>query len=103
MVESLRATSDEALARMNHEKVLALYQSGIAFWGEVLRAQLQIAQSTFTIGCAWAIGARPKQLPLGDQRAAARTASVAVKPLPVTAVAKARPVGGRKRRKMPAP
>jgi hypothetical protein len=86
--------------RMGHEKVLAFYQSSAAFWGEVLRAQLQMAQSLFGIGWAMALGARPKGLPLGNQRAAARTLSAAVKPLHVTAVANARRLGGRKRRKI---
>jgi hypothetical protein len=103
MSESLHTSGDEGLARMHHEQVLAFCQSGAAFWGEVLRAQLQIAQSMFTIGCAWAVGARPKQLPLGDQRDAARAASAALEPLHVTAVAKARRAGGRKRRKIRAP
>jgi hypothetical protein len=103
MAERLRATSEEGLARLNHEKVLALYQSGAAFWAEVLRTQLQIAQSMFTIACAWAIGARPKQLPLGDHRAAARTASTAAEPPHVTAVAKARRVGSRERRRIRRP
>jgi hypothetical protein len=89
--------------RMNHEKVLAFYQSGAAFWGEVLRAQLQLAQSMFSIGWALALGARPKQLPLGNPRAMARAASAAVKPLHLTAVANARRLGGTKRRKMRVP
>jgi hypothetical protein len=103
MSESLRASGDEGLARINHEKVLAFYQSGAACWGEVLRAQLQIAQSMFTIGCAWALGARPKHLPLSDPRAAARATSAAAAPLKVTAVAKAQRPGRPKRRKMRAP
>jgi hypothetical protein len=87
--------------RMGHEKVLAFYQSGVAFWGEVLRAQLQITQSLFAIGWAMALGARPKGLPPGHhQRAAARALSAAVRPLHVTAVANARRLGGRKRRTM---
>lgn len=87
-------------ARMGHEKVLAFYQSGAAFWGEVLRAQLQMAQSLFAIGWAMALGARPKGLPLGNQRATSRALSAAVKPLHVTAVANARRLGGRKRSTM---
>jgi hypothetical protein len=89
--------------RMGHEKVLAFYQSGAAFWGEVLRAQLQMAQSLFTIGWAMALGARPKGLPLANHRAAARALSAAVAPLHVTAVANARRLGGSKRRTMRAP
>lgn len=84
--------------RMGHEKVLAFYQSGAAFWGEVLRAQLQMTQSLFAIGWAMALGARPKGLPVANQRAAARALSAAVSPLHVTAVANARRLGGRKRR-----
>lgn len=86
--------------RMNHEKVLAFYQSGAAFWAEVLRLQLQMAQSMTMIGWAWALGARPKGLPLESQRAAARAWSAALKPLQVTAVANARRLGSRRGRTM---
>lgn len=90
--------------RMGHEKVLAFYQSGAAFWGEVLRAQLQMAQSWFAIGWALALGVRPKGLPAGhSQRAAARAWSAALAPLHVTAVANARRLGGRGRRTIGAP
>jgi hypothetical protein len=97
MAESLRATNEGDLVRVSHEQALALFQSGTAIWGELLRAQLQIAQSMFTIGCAWALGARPKDLPLNGPR------SAALKPPPVTPVAKARRARGRKRGKMRAP
>jgi hypothetical protein len=97
MAETLRATSEEDLVRASHERALALFQSGTALWGEVLRAQLQIAQSMFTIGWAWAVGARPKDLPLNGPR------SAALQPPHVTPVAKARRPGVRKRRKMRAP
>lgn len=87
-------------ARMGHEKVLAFYQSGAAFWGELLRTQLRWTQSLFAIGWAMALGARPKLLPLHDARGAARALSAAMAPLHVTAVANARRLGGRKRRTM---
>jgi hypothetical protein len=87
-------------ARMGPEKVLAFYQSGVAFWGELLRAQLRWNQSLFANGWAMALGARPKLLPLHDARGAARALSAAVAPLHVTAVANARRLGGRKRRTM---
>jgi len=68
----------------------------------VLRAQLQIAQSMFTIGWALALGARLKQLPMGVP-AAARATAAAAKPVQVAAVANAQRRGGRKRRTMRRP
>ncbi len=85
-------------ARMGHEKVLAFYQSAAAFWGEVLRAQLQMAQSLLAVGWAMALGGRPKPPRLLDQRAAARALSAAVGPVHLTAAANARRLGRTKRR-----
>ncbi|MCW5660446.1 MAG: hypothetical protein KIT60_22300 [Burkholderiaceae bacterium] len=87
--------------RMGQEKALAFCQSGAAFWGELLRMQLQMAQAWLVAGWAVALGARPKGLPAShSQRAAARAWSAALGPLHVTAVANARRLGGGKRRKM---
>jgi hypothetical protein len=100
-VPSLR--DQREFTRMGHEKVLAFYQSGAAFWAEVLRAQLQLAQSMFAMGWSMALGARTKGVPAVHHRAAARALSAALAPVHVTAVANARRLGGRKRRTMRLP
>ena len=97
------ARDQREFTRMGQEKVLAFYQSGAAFWAEVLRAQLQMAQSLLVMGWSMALGARPKGLPAVHHRAAARAVSAALGPVHVTAVANARRLGGRKRRTMRAP
>jgi len=91
-------------ARMGHEKVLAFYQSGMAFWTQMLRMQLQWSQSLLAMGWTMALGARPRgptSRAAGD--AAARLLAAGLAPLHVTAVANARRLNGRSSRKMRRP
>ena len=83
-------------ARMGHEKVLAFYQSGVAFWTQLLRLQLQWSQSLLAMGWAVAFGARPRGVPsraAGD--AAARLLSASLAPLHIAAVANAKRLSAR--------
>lgn len=81
--------------RMGSEKVLAFYQSGAAFWSQVLRMQLQWSQSLLAMGWGLAFGARPRGRPRAAAEAAARLVSAGLAPLHVTAVANARRLGAR--------
>ena len=88
-------------ARMGHEKVLAFYQSGMAFWAQMLRLQMQWSQSLLAMGWAMAFGARPRgpsSRVAGD--AATRLLAAGLAPLHVTAVANARRLNGLSSRRM---
>jgi hypothetical protein len=89
-------------SRMGSEKVLAFYQSGAAFWVQLLRLQIQWSQSLMAMGWAMAFGVRPR----ASSRAAsdaARLAAAALAPLHVTAVANARRLNARAGRTMRRP
>jgi hypothetical protein len=91
-------------SRMGHEKVLAFYQSGVAFWSQMLRLQLQWSQSLLGMGWAMAWGARPRGTSAraaGD--AAARLMSAGLAPLHVAAVANAKRLNARTRGTMRRP
>ena len=86
-------------ARMGHEKVLAFYQSGVAFWTQLLRLQLQWSQSLLAMAAAMAFGARPRgpsSRTAGE--AAARLLSTSVAPLHIAAVANAKRLNTRRGR-----
>jgi hypothetical protein len=86
-------------ARMGHEKVLAFYQSGVAFWTQMLRLQLQWSQSLLAMGWAMAFGAPPGRVTsraAGD--AAARLMSAGLAPLHIAAVANAKRLNARSSR-----
>src|SRR5262245_6943036 len=86
-------------ARMGHEKVLAFYQSGVAFWTQVLRLQLQWSQSLLTMGWAMAFGARPRgPSSRSAGEAAARLVSTGLAPLHIAAVANAKRLNARSSR-----
>lgn len=85
-------------ARMGSEKVLAFYQSGTAFWTQVLRMQLQWSQELLAMGWASMFGARPRgPSSRAAGNAAARLVSAGLAPLHVTAVANARRLGAGRR------
>ena len=90
--------------RMGHEKVLAFYQSGVAFWTQMLRLQMQWSQSLLTMAWAMALGARPRRpssRAAGD--ATTRLLAAGLAPLHVAAVANARRLNGRSGRRMRRP
>jgi hypothetical protein len=100
---SSSARDRREFTRMGSEKVLAFYQSGTAFWTQVLRMQLQWSQSLLAMGWALAFGARPRGRPRGAADAAARLVSAGLAPLHVTAVANARRLSARPGRTMRRP
>ena len=97
-------TDRREFARMGHEKVLAFYQSGVAFWTHMLRLQMQWSQSLLAMGWTMALGGRPRgpsSRSAGD--AAARMLAAGLAPLHVTAVANAKRLNARSGRRMRRP